>query len=74
MILVNGVPFLEYKMTNGQALTVNVSKAMKAGNNNTIMLVGVGFRRIAARRSSFRNNGAKEAGDPLWPPIANIDW
>jgi hypothetical protein len=43
LILVNGVPFIEYQMTNGQSLSVNVGSAMKAGNNNTIMLVGVGF-------------------------------
>jgi hypothetical protein len=43
LILVNDVPFLEYKMTNGQNLAVNVGKAMKPGNNNTIMLIGIGF-------------------------------
>ena len=43
LIVVNGVPFLEYKMTNGQNLSVDVSKAMQSGNNNTIMLVGLGL-------------------------------
>jgi hypothetical protein len=43
LIVVNGIPFLEYKMTNGQNMVVDVSKAMKAGNANTIQLVGIGF-------------------------------
>lgn len=43
LILVNGTPFIEYQMTSGQQFAVNVTSAMRTGNNNTIMLVGVGF-------------------------------
>jgi hypothetical protein len=43
LILVNNVPFLEQNLTNGQVLNVDVSSAMKAGNNNTIVLTGIGF-------------------------------
>ena len=68
----NGILFLEYKMTNGQALSVNVSKAMKAGNNNTIMLVGVGFSPNSSAQVAI--TGQKKPGDPLWPPVADIDW
>jgi hypothetical protein len=43
VIVVNNIPFIEYKMTNGQNLVVDVSKAMKPGNTNTISLLGIGF-------------------------------
>jgi hypothetical protein len=42
LVLVNGFPFIETKMTDGQVIDLNVSKAMKPGNNNTIVLVGIG--------------------------------
>jgi hypothetical protein len=42
-VVVNNIPFIEWNLTNGQAMTVDVSSAMQSGNNNTIVLAGIGF-------------------------------
>jgi hypothetical protein len=41
-VLVNGVPFIEWNLSDGQSVTVDVSSAMNSGTGNTIMLIGLG--------------------------------
>jgi hypothetical protein len=43
IVLVNDRLFVETKMTNGQVINLNVSKAMKPGDNNVIRLIGIGI-------------------------------